>query len=105
MNENCQRAIWEAELDRLELEVLRVERLLKGLAALPTEPWSPPSIPGQIPADLVPRAQALLDRQDEVTGLLESALASAHKQIAYGERVSDATGQAPASPVYLDLEA
>jgi hypothetical protein len=105
MNENCVRAIWEAELDRLELEVLRVERLLKGLAALPTEPWTPPTIPGQMPADLVGRAQALLDRQDQVTGQLGSALASAHKQIAYGDRVSDATSPAPAGPVYLDLEA
>jgi hypothetical protein len=105
MNENSVRAIWEAELDRLELDVLRIERVLKGLSALPTESWSPPSIPGQMPADLVGRAQELLDRQDRVTELLGHSLVSAQKQIAYGDRVSDATGHGPAGPVYLDVDA
>ncbi|HEX2895370.1 MAG TPA: hypothetical protein VHO29_15325 [Marmoricola sp.] len=105
MNENSIRAIWEAELDRLELDVLRVERILKGLGALPTEPWTPPAIPGQMPADLLGRAQALLDRQEQVTAELGNALVSAQKQIAFGDRVTNATGQGPARPVYLDLEA
>lgn len=105
MNENSIRAVWEAELDRLELDVLRVERILKGLSALPTEPWTPPAIPGQMPADLISRAQALLDRQEQVTGELGTALVSAQKQIAFGDRVTSATGQSAARPVYLDLDA
>lgn len=105
MNEHSIRAVWEAELDRLELDVLRVERILKGLSALPTEPWAPPAIPGQMPADLFGRAQSLLDRQEQVTAELGTALVSAQKQIAFGDRVADATGQGPTGPVYLDLEA
>lgn len=105
VNESCVRAIWEAELDRLELDVLRVERVLKGLSALPTEPWAPPSIPGQMPSDLVDRAQELLDRQVRATELLGHSLVSAQKQIAYGDRVSGATGPGPADPVYLDVDA
>lgn len=105
VNANAVRAIWEAELDRLELDVLRVERVLKGLSGLPAEPWAPPSIPGQMPADLVARAQELLDRQEQATALLAAGLVAAHRQIAYGDRVSDATAPAPAAPVYLDIEA
>ena len=102
--ENRLHILWESELDRLELDVLRVERLLKGLNTLPAEPWDPPHAPGQLPGDLIPRAQHLLDRQARARADLQRALASAQKQIAYGDRVSGAT-TAPAEPVYLDLEA
>jgi hypothetical protein len=105
VNANSVRAIWESELDRLELDVLRAERVLKGLSGLPAEPWTPPSIPHQMPGDLVGRAQELLDRQDRVTELLGHALTTAQKQIAYGDRVSEATGHGPVGPVYLDVDA
>jgi hypothetical protein len=97
-------ALWESELDRLELDVLRAERLLKGLNALPAEPWDPPHAPGQLPADLIPRAQHLLDRQVRARADLQRALASAQKQMAYGDRVTGATAT-QAEPVYLDVEA
>jgi len=99
------RAVWMTELDRLELDVIRVERLVKGMAELPVEPWEPPAIPGQLPADLAPRAQELLDRQVAAITELARALAAAQKQIAYGGRVADATGPSPSRPVYLDLDA
>ena len=105
MNENCVRAIWEAELDRLELDVLRAERRLQGLSTLSAEPWTPPSIPYSIPGDLVERAQALLDRQQQTTAELGRALASAQKQIAFGDRVTEFARQAGADPVYLDVDA
>jgi hypothetical protein len=105
MNDDRIRAVWECELDRLELDVLRTERLLAGLTSVPIEPWNPPSVPGQMPADLAARAQDLLDRQERATVELGAALAAAQKQIAYGVRVADATGPSPARPVYLDLEA
>jgi len=105
MQDERLRAVWETELDRLELDVVRAERLAKGLSALAVDPWDPPAIPGQMPADLAHRAQDLLDRQGRATVELARALAAAQKQVAYGERLSDATGRAPAVPVYLDLEA
>ena len=105
MDEDRLRAVWEVELDRLEIDVVRVERLLKGLDNVPTEPWNPPVVPGQIPADLAERAQALLDRQERATAELSRALTAAQKQIAYADRLTEATGRGPADPVYLDLEA
>jgi hypothetical protein len=99
------RAVWECELDRLELDLIRVERLLKGLVTLPTDPWNPPAIPGQMPADLAMRAQDLLDRQHRAITELGSALAAADRQLTSSTRYAGATSAAPAVPVYLDLEA
>ena len=98
------RAVWETELARLELDLIRAERLHDGLSTMPTEPWDPPAIPGQMPADLATRAQELLDRQDQAMAELRTGLAAAHKQISYGDRLTGATGRGPALPVYLDLE-
>lgn len=99
------RAVWETEIDRLELDVIRAERLLKGLASMPTEPWDPPVIPGQMPADLAIRAQDLLDRQERATARLTAALTEAQRQLSYADRVTDVSGRAVTAPVYLDLEA
>lgn len=99
------RSVWQTELDRLELDVIRAERLLKGLSTMSTEPWDPPLVPGQIPADLAVRAQDLLDRQERATTSLAAALDDARRQIGYADRVTDMTGRAAAGPVYLDLEA
>ena len=105
MSAGTLRAVWEAELDRLELEVLRVERLLGGAGPLPADAWTPPAVGGRMPDDLVPRARDLLDRQDRAGAALREALASAQKQLAYGARVSDATTPRLGHPVYIDLEA
>ena len=107
MNQRSFRAEWEAELNRLELDVVRVERMLAGdSTSVPvTRPWMPPVVREPLPHDLVPRARALLDRQDRAGTALRRALASAGKQLAYGSRVGDATTSGPAQPVYLDLEA
>lgn len=99
------RAVWETEIDRLELDVIRAERLLKGLTSMPTEPWDPPVVPGQMPADLAARAQDLLDRQERATARLTVALTEAQRQISYTDRVTGVSGRAVTAPVYLDLEA
>jgi hypothetical protein len=98
------RAVWEIELDRLELDVIRAERLLKGLQALPTEPWCPPVVPGPMPADLAQRARDLMDRQDRTAARLRESLAAAQQQITYADRVTEALSR-PTAPVYLDVEA
>jgi len=105
MMEERLRAVWEHELDLLELDVTRVERLLKGLAAVPVEPWSPPAVPGQMPLDLARRAQDLLDRQERALVELRGALGEAQRLLAYTGRVADAVGPADARPVYIDLQA
>ena len=104
MREDRVRAVWETELDRLELDVVRAERLLKGLQSLPPEPWTAPVVPGPMPADLVLRVQDLLDRQERATARLKESLAAAQAQISYAERVTGTLGR-PAVPVYLDVEA
>ena len=105
MSADTLRAVWKAELDRLELEVLRVERLLDGEGPLPADAWTPPAVLGPIPEDLGPRARDLLGRQDRAGAALRAALVSAQKQLAYGTRVSDATTAGRAHPVYVDLQA
>lgn len=105
MNHDRIRAVWECELDRLELDVIRTERVLRGLSEAPIEPWDPPAVPGQMPADLAARARDLLDRQQRAREDLSSALATAQRQIGYADHLTDVTGPGPAAPVYLDLEA
>jgi len=99
------RAVWETELERLELEVISIERLIRGLDAAPIEPWSPPAVLGSMPVDLAARAQDLLARQRKAGKALTSALEQAQKQVAYAGRVIDITGRSPSEPVYFDLEA
>jgi len=99
------RAVWEHELERLELEVISVERLVRGLESAPIEPWQPPVVLGSLPVDLAARAQELLARQRAATASLTDALEQARKQVAYAGRVIDITGRSAAEPVYFDLEA
>lgn len=104
MNHDRIRAIWETEIDRLELEVIRIERLVRGLVGAPEEPWQPPAIPAPMPADLMPRAAELLERQEKARAELRVALTEAQRQVAYADRVARASRQLT-EPVYLDLEA
>ena len=104
MSNQSLRALWEAELDRLERAVRRAERVAEGKPSAPPEPWNPPDLPGRIPADLAERALDLLDRQDRVAAELTRALPVAQKNLAYAERLNQVTGR-PANAVYLDLDA
>ncbi|RYF66934.1 MAG: hypothetical protein EOO22_20215 [Comamonadaceae bacterium] len=98
------RAVWETELERLELEVISVERLIRGLDATPLEPWVPPAVLGAMPVDLAARAQDLLARQRVAAKALTSALEQAQKQVQYAGRVIDITGRMP-EPIYFDAQA
>lgn len=99
------RAVWENELERLELEVISVERLIRGLEGAPLEPWNPPVSLGSMPVDLAARAQELLARQRIAAKSLATALEAAQRQVAFAGRVIDITGRTPAEPIYFDLEA
>lgn len=98
------RAVWETELERLELEVISVERLIRGLDATPLEPWAPPAALGAMPVDLAARAQELLGRQRVAAKALTTALEQAQKQVAFAGRVIDITGRMP-EPIYFDAQA
>jgi hypothetical protein len=105
MRDECVRAVWKTELDRLEVDVIRVERLLDKLDAVAVQPWDPPVVPGPMPADLAVRAQDLLDRQERVTAELRRALGEAQRQLAYADRVADVVAPVGSRPVYLDVDA
>ncbi len=105
MDRDRERAVWESELEHLELEVLSVERLIRGLEGAPLQPWNPPATLGSMPVDLAARAQELLARQRKAAQTLVASLEQAQKQVAYAGRVIDITSRAPAEPIYFDLEA
>jgi hypothetical protein len=105
MKDDRIRAVWETELEHLELEVISIERLIRGLDSSPLEPWSPPVMLGSMPVDLAARAQELLARQRVASKALTKALQKAQKQVAYAGKVIDITGRSPAEPIYFDLEA
>lgn len=105
MNRERIRAVWQHELERLELEVISVERLIRGLDSAPLEPWNPPPSLGSMPVDLAARAQELLARQRKASAQLTTALERAQQQVSFAGRVIDITGRTPAEPIYFDLEA
>lgn len=95
---------WETALDRLELDVLRAERMLDDATAEPLESWDEPQLAGPIPDDLVERALAIRARQEAVMAALAASLGDVRRQHEFAERVDRATGRAD-HPVYLDLDA
>lgn len=99
------RAVWDIELERLELNVIAVERLVREIEAVSLEPWTPPVLPGAMPVDLAARALDLLNRQSTAASQLREALARSQNQVAFAGHVIDITGRGPADPIYLDLEA
>ncbi|NMR21032.1 hypothetical protein HIR71_12515 [Cellulomonas fimi] len=92
---------WSDALADLELSVADAEALLRaGHATGPVGPgWVPPSHLGQLPAPLVERAQALLDRQVRVARGLAAAAAQSRRELRAVEQLR-ATPEA--TPVYLD---
>ncbi|HET7690409.1 MAG TPA: hypothetical protein VFK41_08520 [Nocardioidaceae bacterium] len=105
-NDEITRA-WAEALDRLERDVVAAE----ALAAHPEraerrratpKPWTPPNLPGHLPAGLVGRAQELLRREEEAKRLLAAGLEQIRaERSALGERAR--SGAAPSA--YLDVNA
>ena len=94
---------WEAALDELEFQLNRAQHLLETTDPEEILGWQAPAL-GTMPRYLVPRAQALLERQQRVIERLPGALASTRAQLRLADRVGQATGR-PVAPVYLDVTA
>jgi hypothetical protein len=94
---------WVAALDALELDVTTAESLLRERSVAAPSPWTPPTLHGPLPQDLLPRARLLLDRQLTVSRQITGAMLSAgrHQKLA-GQLLQPA---GPPSPVYLDIQA
>lgn len=94
--------LWEIELDRLELDVMRVERALRQDDAVRTDVWSVPTLPGPLPAELVDRALQLAARQDACLDEMEQRLGRAARQHAMAVAISRATVPDQCVPIYVD---
>jgi hypothetical protein len=95
---------WETALDRLELDVIRAERMLADSTVPALESWDEPELEGPIPPDLLDRAVAIRTRQERVQAALVDALGDVRRQHDFADRVDRATGRA-ATPVYVDVDA
>jgi len=96
---------WVAALDELELDVFATAALLNDdhrARELPAPRWQPPTGLGPLPADLRPRADAILGRQIAVAEVLTRTLASNRRQAALAARMQNHAGHVPA---YIDTAA
>ena len=100
-------AAWSAALTALELDVAQAEALLRTdhvtatASAVIVAPWRPPVGLGPLPASLVTRAQALLDRQLDVGRRIAEAAHLSRRQAVAAEGMRS---RPPAVPVYIDTE-
>lgn len=94
---------WIQVLDDLERELVEVEAALAEdrVVDLSGGSWTPPSVMTQIPQHLIPRAVALLTRQDAVVARLHDAAAELHAELSYVTSVDDEV-RLPAGPAFLD---
>ena len=100
---------WTAALDGLELDVARAEALLARdepavesawAAAAATTGWTPPELPGPLPAQLRRRAESILTRQIGVSHELTRAMADSRRHRRLAERLEP--GPDARVPVFLD---
>lgn len=94
--------LWDIELDRLELDVMRAERALEQDEPVRTDSWIVPALPGPPPPELVDRARDLLARQDTCLDQMEQLLGRAARQHAMAVALSRATVPDQCVPVYVD---
>ncbi|MGN6250653.1 MAG: hypothetical protein ACTHNS_02435 [Marmoricola sp.] len=94
------RGAWLAELDRLELDVLVLERRLATGAPPRSDTWVEPQLSVPLPPELVERARAIERRQLAALGVLRDTLDGLGRQRAVADRMGGHS--APERPVYLD---
>lgn len=100
------RATWSAALDALEVELAETERMLILVEHTDEVPearprWQAPAVP--LPAELAPRAAALLARHQDLTARVERAMAGIRRQQRRSTQLHARLdlGTAP-RPVYVD---
>ncbi|WP_435746859.1 hypothetical protein [Nocardioides sp. SYSU DS0663] len=96
---------WQVALDRLELDLARLEKALGLGTVVDTDPWEVPEQHGPLPLVLQPRASELLARQEAV---IETIRARMDATLRERETVdARSRGSVPAEPraAYIDLTA
>ncbi|WP_121253540.1 hypothetical protein [Nocardioides ferulae] len=96
---------WECLLDRLELDVVRTEAMLDGHGAPEVDAWTPDEPGEPMPSSLLPRARALLERQDHLREQLETRLEGLRGQQQFTLKVERAAGRPMAVPRFVDVSA
>lgn len=96
---------WEVALDRLELDLVMVERQLAQLDPPPLDLWDVPQIDEPIPADLLPRALDIQVRQAAVLRQVGQSLTTTRQQRAVTDRLTRASVNGLISSAYVDLNA
>jgi hypothetical protein len=86
---------WEVELDRLDLEVIRIERLLTAMKPMDAENWVAPSPSAPMPIHLLPRAVEIHRRQTAVLDKVLRALRTTSQHRVYVESLNDPRDEAP----------
>ncbi|MEV7431646.1 MULTISPECIES: hypothetical protein [unclassified Nocardioides] len=106
LSRDVDREAWEVALDRLELDLVRVERSLGvGDRVAEADPWEVPEKYGPLPPDLRQRAEELVVRQQSVIDTLRCRMAATLRQRAVIESVGRTSGPTEPRAVYIDLTA
>ncbi len=90
---------WEVELDRLDLEVIRIEKLLAAMKPMDASNWVAPAPSAPMPIHLLPRAIEIHKRQGAVLDKVLRALRTTTQHRTYVESLRD---PADTAPRYLD---
>lgn len=100
------REAWEVALDRLELDLVRIERAL-GVGDFVDDgtSWEVPSRYGPLPGELRTRAEELLARQRSVIETLRERMAATLRQRAVVETIGRAAQASEPPAAYIDLTA
>jgi hypothetical protein len=100
-------AAWSAALDELELTLEQTAALLRGDTPEDAPaPWTPPALPGSMPAHLAGRAQSLFSRQQELIRQTAAAAAGVKQQLTLLSKVAGiADARTPERSVYVDVSA
>ena len=86
---------WEVELDRLDLEVIRIEKLLTAMKPMDAENWVAPSPSAPMPVHLLPRAIEIHRRQTAVLDKVLRSLRTTSQHRVYVESLSDPRDEQP----------
>jgi hypothetical protein len=93
---------WEIELDRLELDIVHVERLIQAMKPLERSDWVAPALSTPLPQHLVARATDIHERQRKALTKILRSLTQAQRHQRYVDRTS---AEEPSVPLYLDITA
>ncbi|MDN4173570.1 hypothetical protein QWY28_11485 [Nocardioides sp. SOB77] len=100
------REAWEVALDRLELDLVRLERSLGlGDRVVEADPWEVPARYGPLPPELRERAEDLVTRQHAVIEALRHRMAVTLRQRAAVESIGRTSAPTEPRAAYIDLTA